>query len=290
MPIATAAENDITVADGLERAVCVYVRSVQDERVRFDKCFRTLSPSPPPPPPTPQSRLALTVGKMLKRRTRQGGTNGPTGAVDVSSEAQYVSEAHAKQMEQIALLGELGESNPQLKSLLGGISDRIGGRRLWERSSDHSSHHLDDNVLVTEAFGEAPIAGVDLAECQALCEAVDNRTLGTCKGVAYARASSDPRDLSLRACYLLRGLGGCTAGSFAAAIFTRRDTDGCTAPTERDNPMCVQLASGRTDMRVMTYDDAVSACRNGKGRPTVAWPKTFLEVRACDLNSLFFTL
>ena len=31
--------------------------------------------------------------------------------------------------------------------------------------------------------------------------------------------------------------------------------------------------------RVMTYDDSVSACRNGKGypKPRMAWPKTYLE-------------
>ena len=214
---------------------------------------------------------------LLQRNVRQGGTSGPTGTVDVSNEAQYAAYAKTKQAEQVALLGELSAANPQLKTLLDSIADRVGGRRLWERSTEHPSHHIEDSILATEAFGEAPIMGIDLAECQALCEAVANETLGTCKGVAYARANSNPRDLTLRSCYLLRGLGGCTAGSFAAAVFTRRDTDGCTAPTERDNPMCVQLALQRTDMRVMTYDDTVSACRNGKGRPTVAFPKTYLE-------------
>lgn len=81
----------------------------------------------------------------------------------------------------------------------------------------------------------------------------------------------------LRQCYLLSGLGGCSAGSFASAIFTRRDTDGCTAPTERDSPLCVQLASQRTDLRVMSYDDTASACRNGRGLPRVAFPRTALE-------------
>lgn len=44
-PITTAAENELEVADGLERAVCVYVRAISNERVRADKCFGVSSPS-----------------------------------------------------------------------------------------------------------------------------------------------------------------------------------------------------------------------------------------------------
>lgn len=281
LPVITAAEaENIITADGLERAVCVYVRAVQDERVRADRCFSPISPSPPPPPPTPQSHLAAVAAKALARRVRQGGTNGPYAANDLSSRQEYSAEAAAKQKEQLVFLDDLSDSNPQLKSILSGIQERVGGRRLWQRDQEHRSHDFDDSILHTVAFGGAPVYGVDIAECQALCEAIDNATVGSqCKAIAYARLNSDPRDLTLRQCYLLTGLGGCSAGSFAAAVFYRRDTDGCTAPTERDNPMCVQLASSRTDLRVMSFDDAASVCRNGKGRPRVAFPKTYLEVR-----------
>jgi hypothetical protein len=286
LPITTAAENFIEVGEGLERALCVYVRSVQDERVRADRCFSPISPSPPPPPPTPQNHLAATVAKALAHRVQTGGTNGQEPATDLSSRQQYSEEAIAKQKTQMAFLEELQESNPQLKSILGGIQERVEGRRLWQRERGHRSHAFEDNVLRTVAFGGAPIAGVDIAECQALCDALDNVTSGSlCKGIAYARLNSAPRDLVLRQCYLLSELGGCSASTFSAAVFYRRDTDGCTAPTERDNPMCVQLATGRTDLRVMSFDDAASACRNGKGRPRVAFPKTYLEVCAFDSNS-----
>ena len=87
------------------------------------------------------------------------------------------------------------------------------------------------------------------------------------------------RDLTLRQCYLLRNTGGCSPSTFAAAIWARRDTDGCTAPTDRDNPLCVQLAPGRTDTRTITYDEAVSICRHGKGKARVAHPVNMLEVR-----------
>lgn len=248
MPITTAAENDIEVADGLERSVCVYVRAIQDERVRASKCFAPISPSPPPPPPMPQSRLAAIAASALKRRTRQGGTNGAEGQLDVGSFEQYAKEAEANQKEQLAYLEQLSDSNFQLREVLGGIVDRIEGRRLWQRTEYHQSHHLEDNILSTTAFGSAPIVGVTLDECQVLCAAIDNATIGTCQAVAYARLNAAGRDFTLRQCYLLKHIGGCTAGSFSAAIFARRDSDGCTAPTDHDNPLCIQLAPSRGDM------------------------------------------
>ena len=198
MPITTAAENDIEVADGLERSVCVYVRSIQDERVRATRCFTALSPSPPPPPPAPQSRLASIAAAALKRRVRHGGTNGAEGTLDVDSLEQYTKEAEAKQKEQLAYLEQLSDSNFQLREVLGGIIDRVEGRRLWQRTEFHQSHRLDDNILATTAFGNAPVAGVTLEECQVLCAAIDNATVGTCQAVAYARLNADPR------CFLLK--------------------------------------------------------------------------------------
>jgi len=191
----------------------------------------------------------------------------------------YTREAEAQQAKQVEFLQQLSQNNFQLRDALGSVMDRIQGsegRRLWQRVASHSSHHLQDNILATEAFGNAPLAGVTLAECQSLCEALEGNN-GTCLAVAYARANSNPRDLALRQCYLLRGTGGCTPGSFAGAIFARRDSDGCTAPTDADNPMCVQLASTRTDMRVLTFDETVSVCKHGKGRAKVAHPRSMLE-------------
>ena len=248
VPITTAAENDIEVADGLERSVCVYVRSIQDERVRATRCFTALSPSPPPPPPAPQSRLASIAAAALQRRVRHGGTNGAEGALDIDSLEQYTKEAEAKQKEQLAYLEQLSDSNFQLREVLGGIIDRVEGRRLWQRTEFHQSHRLEDNILATTAFGNAPVAGVTLEECQVLCAAIDNATVGTCQAVAYARLNADPLDYTLRQCYLLKHIGGCSSGSFAGALFARRDTDGCTAPTDHDNPLCVQLAPSRRDM------------------------------------------
>lgn len=254
IPVVTAAESDVVVPDSqIERAVCVYVRSVQDERVMADKCFAAISPSPPPPPPTPGSRLSAIANNLLSRRVRQGGTNGAETAVPLDDMEQYNQEAELQQTNQLQYLEQLSESNFELRDVLSGIIDRVEGRRLvakaegrrlWQRDSEHTSHDLQDNILATDAFGNAPIFGVTTAECQVLCEALEGNN-GTCVAIAYARLNAQADDLLLRQCYLLKSIGGCSASSFAGAIFSRRDTDPCTAPTASLNPMCIQLASTR---------------------------------------------
>lgn len=277
IPVVTAAESDTVVTEGIERAVCVYVRSIQDERVTAQKCFAPISPSPPPPPPVPTSRLSAISGSLLARRVRQGGTNNAEPAVPVDSFEAYKQETALKQQHQIQYLEQLSTDNFQLRDILGPIIDKIEGRRLWQRVVAHASHQLEDNILASTSFGNAPIMGVTTAECSALCDAIDNTNNGTCVAIAYARLNADPTDLTLRQCYLLRGIGGCTPGSFAGAVFARRDTDPCTAPTESNNPLCIQLASARTDLRILTFDETVSVCRHGKGKPKVAHPQTVLE-------------
>ena len=183
--------------DGLERSVCVYIRAIQDERVRANKCFGTITPSPPPPPPTPGSNLIAVATAALKHRVRQGGNNGPESALDYSSMEQYRIEAEAAQKKQLAYLEKLSESNFQLRDVLGDVIKKVEGRRLWQRTEFHQSHHLEDNILSSTAFGSAPIAGVTLEECQVLCAALRNETIGICKGVAFARLNADPRYVPL---------------------------------------------------------------------------------------------
>ena len=276
VPIVTPAESDVVVGEGQDRAVCVYVRAIQDERVYAEKCFSSLPPSPPPPPPTPASRLAAESAALLARQVRQGGTNGQAGPLPLSSQEQANKEAEQQHSKQLAFLQDLSKDNFQLRDVLGPIMEKMEGRRLWQRDKAHASHHMEDAILATSAFGSGPIMGVTNAECSALCAAIDGGN-GTCAGIAYARLNSDPRDLTLRQCYLLRNTGGCSPSTFAAAIWARRDTDGCTAPTDSFNPLCVQLAPGRTDTRTITYDEAVSICKHGKGKARVAHPVNMLE-------------
>lgn len=264
--------------EGLERSVCVFVRAIANERVRADKCFGAISPSPPPPPPKGQGPLALLKAALLQRQVRRGGSSGPTKTVPLTDEEQYAKEAEEAEAAQMAYLDELAADNPQMRSVLSEISATVhAGRRLWERSADARSHDLIDNVLQTAAFGTSPITGITVAQCETLCAAIENGTVGVCKGIAFARASASARDLTLRQCILLRDLGGCTPGSFAGAVFARRDTNvkrlpthsnlaskskrtveqqtviaapfpcvqGCMKPTAYDNPLCVQMAQGR---------------------------------------------
>lgn len=278
MPVVTAAESDVLVPDSqMERAVCVYIRSVQDERVRAEKCFATLAPSPPPPPPTSNSRLAAINSKLLARRVRQGGNSDAEAALIKESMEEYNREAELKQARQIEYLKQLSTDNLQLRDVLGPVIDKVEGRRLWQRVTAHASHSFDDNILADTAFGNAPLVGVTIAECQALCDAIEGTKNGTCVAIAFARMNAAPTDLSVRQCYLLRGIGGCTPGSFAGAIFSRRDTSSCDAPTDADKPLCVQLANQRSDLRVLTFDESVAVCKHGKGRAEVAYPRTMLE-------------
>ena len=284
LPVITAAEADTTVADGFsERAVCVFVQSVVDERIEARRCFEAarLSPSPPPPPPMPATRAAARSEALLARRVRRGGANGAEQPVPASSAEAFDASALAQQQQQLDYLTSLSNANPQLRSVLGGVVDRLQGRRLWQRADlggVPASHDLADNLLISTVFGNAPVQGVTLEECQALCAGIVGVN-GTCVAVAYARMTVDARDLTLRTCYLLRATGGCTPSSFAAQIFARRDTDACVAPSQFDNPLCVQLARGeRHDLNVITYDEGVAICRNGRGRDIgLARPQSFLE-------------
>ena len=175
----TPAESDVIVGEGQDRAVCIYVRAIQDERVYAEKCFSSLPPSPPPPPPTPASRLAAESAALLARQVRQGGSNGQAGPVPLSSEEQIKKDAEAQQAKQIAFLQDLSKDNFQLRDILSSISEKMQGRRLWQREASHASPHMEDAILATSAFGYAPISGVTNAECSALCAAIDGGN-GTC--------------------------------------------------------------------------------------------------------------
>ena len=293
VPIVTAAESNVEVPDGLERAVCVYTRAVVEERLRYDKCFATLPPSPPPPPPTPSSRLSNAFSALSKLRRRTGQSTGAAPLPTEDDETVYTALHRRQQQAQLAFLDELSNENFQLRELLGSIRDRIqafsmpssqstSGRRLWERSEEYKSQRLHDNLLDSHELGglgdnvallgSGSVGGITMAECQALCSALE-----ACTAVAFARASPDPADLTLRSCFLLKSIGACGPSAFSSALFLRRDTDGCSIPTRYENPLCIQMAQQRTDTRILNYADAVTACRNGKGRPALAWPKTALE-------------
>ena len=297
IPVPTAAELDMrTPAGQEERLVCVYVRALSDERLRATRCFEhdSLAPAPPPPPPTPRSQLASLAAAVRARKIRRGETTA-AGAAPSEEESQTLRTRARFASQLIALRTLADDTTLQVGSLLNDVRARIesNGRRLWARDSATPSFALRDNVLddggalsgnghsVTDLVG----AHVTSSECLSLCTALRNASGTPCVAIAFARKSADPIDPLLRQCFLLSSVGGCTPLSFASGVFGRRDTDGCggsSPPTDRDNPLCVQLAPTRTDMRILNHAAATSACRNGRSaasdyRPALARPRTVVE-------------
>lgn len=241
---------------------------------------------PPPPPPANRVVLAALKALLMQRQVRLGGSNGPATARSVGNEQQYATESEKHTASQLRYLDKLAEDNFQLRDTLSGIRATVhsAGRRLWQRTDDATSNVLVENILQTAAFGADPIVGITVRECEALCAALDGEAASKCKGIAFARATSSPRDLTVRQCILLRDIGGCSPASFAGAIFSRRDTDSCSTPTAHDNPLCVQLAQGRTDLRVLDYAATEQSCRQGRGRPS---PKVARALTALEVSTHF---
>ena len=72
-PIVTPAEVGIDATQTQideERAVCLYVRALSDERVEASRCFETLSPFPPPPPPMPRTIASAIETRLRRKRVR----------------------------------------------------------------------------------------------------------------------------------------------------------------------------------------------------------------------------
>lgn len=289
VPVITPAEAGIDATQTQideERAVCLYVRALSDERIEASRCFSALSPFPPPPPPLPRAIASAIQTRLRRRRVRSGGTAGALPEPTSSNEGQYIKEHTQRSMDVHNLLDRLASENFQLRAVLEEIRPKmvdplLQGRRLFERLAGTGSHDLEQNIKYTElSVGGGALLGLTIAQCSSVCTALKNQTdaLHSCNGIAYRMLEPDNK-LSLQAayCYLLRTTGGCTPMDFAASIFARRDTSGCKTPTAQDNPMCVQLAPDRTDLRVMDYGAAKAACRQGKGSPRLPRPRSSIE-------------
>ena len=259
VPVITAAEANVDATQmqiDEERALCLYVRALSDERVEAKRCFSTLAPFPPPPPPLPRSLAAAIETRLRRRRVRNGGSNGPLAESDVTNENAFIRQHVERSIEVHGLLDRLASENLQLRTVLEEIRPKmvdpaIQGRRLFERVRGTGSHRLSDSVKYTDfSIGGGALLGLTIAECSSLCAALrnDTETLHSCNGIAFRMLDpGDKANLQTAYCFLLRNTGGCTPMDFAASIFARRDTSGCRTPTVRDNPACVQLAPDRTD-------------------------------------------
>lgn len=213
----------------MERSLCVYTRAVVNERVDARRCFRSDSFSPaPPPPPEGQGRVHDALMETLLRHQRQIKGEDAKGTQDeasVSDELMFEREHKEKIDEAVDLLKTLANDNFQLREILGDVEEKLHiGRRMAEDHfargrgrelfpNDARSHPL----LQQSLHGDAPLLGLSRAECTALCAAFGNETTQhQCVGTASRLLNpTDLSDLSVASCFLLKGLGGCSAIDFA---------------------------------------------------------------------------
>lgn len=290
-PVEAGIDTSLTQTDE-ERALCLYVRALTDERVPATRCFNTLSPFPPPPPPMPQSTLAAIQTALRRSKLRRGGTSGAEPKPPLTEEEAYI-EQHVEQNQAVnTLLDRLSAENFQLRDTLKEIRAKLSdtaaspssyGRRLFERLAGTGTLSLEQNIKTSElSVGNGALLGLTVAQCSTICTALKNETdvLHSCNGIMYRMLEPDnAANLQTAYCYLLKNTGSCQPMDFAASIFSRRDTSGCRTPNSRDNPACIQLAPDRVDMRIIDYAAAKSSCRQGKGSPRLPRPRSSLEVR-----------
>jgi hypothetical protein len=216
-PTITAAEagidTSLTQTDE-ERALCLYVRALTDERVPATRCFSTLSPFPPPPPPTPQSTLAAIQTALRRAKLRRGGTSGADPTPPRTDEEEYIQQ-HIDQNQAVnALLDRLSAENFQLRDALKEIRPKLSdttatsGRRLFERLAGTGTHSLEQSIKTSElSVGNGALLGLTVAQCSTLCTALKNDTdaLHSCNGIMYRFSEPESAsNLETAYCYLLK--------------------------------------------------------------------------------------
>jgi len=170
-----AAVDAVNGAVQEERASCLFVRRVLEERRRASSCFSHIA-YPYPPPPAPKLTSDASVAQsQLTLRERLGDLEQYTQPRRTDSAQWGVDTTGAIEGTE-ALLDALGESNPILQDLLATAMDEIRsagtGRRLMQRK-EYNTRMTD--VLITHEimtfYGKGGIPGVTYGSCEALCEA-----------------------------------------------------------------------------------------------------------------------
>ena len=220
-----------------ERASCLFVRRVVDERRRVSSCFALVADPHPPPPPYMSSSSRSGELNLRLQRDRLGELE-EYKAPRKTDRAKWNADTSNAIAKTQALIDSLGENDPILRAML---RDAIGemeaagpqGRRLLERN-DYEIKMTDALIhddLVDE-YGRDGIPGVTVGSCEALCEAsrqdanrTDERECG-----AYAFKRQNPHsytDLTGR-CWLLQHAGACKTADFGIELYTRsRNLSNC---------------------------------------------------------------
>ena len=108
-----------------ERASCLFVRRIAEERRRASACFsRVASPNPPPPPPAFNLTDTSGVGNLRAQRARLGDLE-RYDEPRRTDRAQFAVDKSGAIDGTRALINSLGETNPVLKGLLHTAMDEI---------------------------------------------------------------------------------------------------------------------------------------------------------------------
>ena len=146
-----------------ERASCVFVRRVLDEKRRARACFSHISAPNPPPPPVTLATDTASASSQWKQRARLGDLEAYEAPrkTDVATWEENTAGAIAGTE---ALLDAMGENNPILQGLLRTAKDEIvtaGGRRLMQRVE--YATRMEDALITHEImsfYGKGGIPGV----------------------------------------------------------------------------------------------------------------------------------
>jgi len=235
-----------------ERASCLFVRRIAEERRRASACFsRVASPDPPPPPPDFNVTETSDIGNLRAQRARLGDLEKYEEPRRTAT-AQWAFDKSGAIDGTRALINSLGETNPVLKSLLDTAMDEIqaaGGRRLMQRVEYETymtdvlvTHELmsfygtnsklkpvhSNSVLIHCLFcitGKGGIPGVTYGSCLALCEATrqDERARHSehCNAIGFKRGAPYSYTDQTGWCFLLQNAGGCKLADFSAELLTR---------------------------------------------------------------------
>ena len=279
-----------------ERASCLFVRRVVDERRRASSCFALVADPHPPPPPYMSSSSRSGELNLRLQRDRLGELE-EYKAPRKTDRAKWNADTGNAISKTQALIDSLGENDPILRAML---RDAIGemeaagpqGRRLLERN-DYEIKMTDalihDDLM--DEFGRDGIPGVTVGSCEALCEASRqdaNRTdERECGAFAFKRqAPFSYTDLTGR-CWLLQHAGACKTADFGVELYTRQieSERQCSALAPGlDNPACLAMPATTDDSRVLAHGDAAAIAHQvpndrypAPGSRGLPQPRTTLE-------------
>ena len=155
-----------------ERASCLFVRRIAEERRRASSCFSHIA-YPYPPPPAPKVVTDASAEWSLRQQRERLGDLERYAEPRKTDTAQWAFDSAGALEGTKAMLASLGETNPILQGLLNTATDEITnaaalGRRLMQRPEYNT--RMTDALITHEImtfYGKGGIPGVTVGSCQA---------------------------------------------------------------------------------------------------------------------------